>query len=76
MVLSFAAFSGTGCRTSQCSTILPSRSRKISAPAMPRSSGDIDEVVGHNQIAFGNDAIKAVADWINASAPLGVSGLC
>ena len=36
---SLAAFSGTGCKTSQCSTTLPSSKQKMSAAAVPRFSG-------------------------------------
>ena len=38
---SLAALSGTGCKTSQCSTTLPSSKRKKSAAAVPRSSGEV-----------------------------------
>src|SRR5919199_532170 len=38
---SLAALSGTGCKTSQCSTTLPSSKRKKSAAAVPRSSGEL-----------------------------------
>ena len=37
--LLFAGFSGIGCTTSQCSTILPFSSRKMSTMATPRSPG-------------------------------------
>ena len=39
IVLLFAGFSGTGCTTSQCSTILPSSSLKMSTIALPRVPG-------------------------------------
>jgi len=39
MVLSLAEVSGTGWTTSQCSTTLPSRTRRRSTLASPRSSG-------------------------------------
>ncbi len=39
IVLLFADVSGTGCATSQCSTILPSSKRKMSTTATPGSPG-------------------------------------
>src|SRR3990172_5943498 len=40
IVLSFEAFSGTSCITSQCSTIFPCSSRKMSMTAVPRAPGE------------------------------------
>ena len=58
MVLSLAAFSGIGCTTSQCSTILPFSSRKMSTMADAALAGLADRMhVQDDQIAVGERAL-------------------
>src|SRR5215211_371383 len=56
---SLAALSGTGCKTSQCSTILPTSKRKKSAAAV--FGRGLQQAVRHNQVAFGDGALDVEA---------------
>lgn len=57
-----AGFSGISWLTSQCSTILPFSTRKMSTTAWPRSSGGFaPQVVDHHQVALGNDTLDVDA---------------
>ena len=72
MVLSLAAFSGTGWITSQCSTILPFSSRKMSTMADAALAGLTDRMrVQRDEIAVGQHALDLVAGVGEAlAAPL------
>ena len=65
MGCSFAALSGTGSRTSQCSTILPSSKQKSPLQRCPTVfERGLKQTVRHNQVALGDGPLDVKAQLL------------
>ena len=61
-MLSFAASSGTGCRTSQCSTTFPSSTEDVRRGRAAVLGGGLEDAVGHDEIALGDHPLDLQAE--------------